>query len=950
MIRRLAIAGVLFAAGLAVLHFAIGSENFLNTEAGSRGEPFRQSGDARSGVVVGGYEGAEGRSPVAVSISGAGRFRRDVERTLPDGTVLFLPQWIVRFGDSETVDEDLVQLRDVQSELFRVRGEAAEATAHPVAAVHAREALVTIGRDDDGAPSIREDRDMELFDVEARSLDRDASGGDLHFEVGRLRARHSDDGLSFATPSPAEPFRATLDAVVPAVASGRGATGLLPARDRDGDVSLTIRSEPLVEYGSSTLRAAGSLGFREEPRSGAARLDLADRVRAESVDGGEPVVATADRLAVTFVLLHRRQTAALAAPAGQSGTARGIAPLELRVAGSPVRVRGAGLRLSCGELEAVPTPAGRPFTVSARGLPALVDERRGLSITAATALHALDPSALLADVHSAFGFAPLARWRRAGGFAAAPVIASEGSTTVRDDRADLDITASDGMRVQRAPGRDDLSWARGRGEVELRQRGLEVRGDGGCVAMLCAGVQTVELGPAEPDPAHHFALRQERDGHVLTLDGSGACRVVRAADGAVAIRIRSPQGDVALRYDDAELAAVETLDVRVRADGSLAAAAVRGAACTFALSFAGRRASGSCAELTLADASLTLTGPEGAELWRDAELVRGERIVVVGYGTDRAALRVDGYADGRPAFARLVEPAAPGGPAHAVELEARELRLVPGLVPAEVAAWHGMPWLAQRTVLDGWFVARGSAHLRRIALPADPVAAGELVAAAEGDRIDVLAAAGIATVRGLPARIEYLDASNGQRVRGRAHTIRALVDSARSTADIALLAEDRALPEVDLLGARERSGTERAGALRNVRAICDGAIRSTTDGLRFDGPVRLLELDSDGAVRTGGLDLAASEVRLDWDPETRALLRVRTDAGTQVALGDLRAAADRVDIDFTTSICALAGERNDVTVDLRGRRLRGSHFVVDYRRLELRAWNLRGSGTPEVAR
>lgn len=413
MMRRLVVAILLIAAGLGVLHFAIGFENFAKVDGGPQDEPIRRTHDERGldgGVRVGGDDD----ETAAISVSGSGEFR-DVEReehVLPDGSRLRLRVYELVAEDSETVADDLVRLDRVTVRFFRIETEPAPPHEVLEGSLTARQAFLQFEKDEEGEPSIREDRDMDLRDVVLESTAESRIPG-LRLVVERLLVRQTEQGIDFRTPTEDVPLELTLAARDGEVTSlrGRGVRGVLPPRsDAPGAVlEIHVSSSPVFVHGGSSIRARGPLDYVEDVGSGLGELALRDDVVLEGLPGddGEAADGHARGERLAGRLLRPR-------PDARSDPDR---PRSSRVAWSDLVLAGDGarrvelvqgtMRLSCDRLAVHPAIDGEPAVFIAEGAPSLTDPTlppaTAPRFRAADRIHVVDVARYVGGLHRAFG-------------------------------------------------------------------------------------------------------------------------------------------------------------------------------------------------------------------------------------------------------------------------------------------------------------------------------------------------------------------------------------------------------------------------------------------------------------------------------------------------------------------------------------------------------------------
>ena len=983
MIRRLLIAVVVAGVGFAALHFTIGFENFTRRRGSEGDQPIKTSRSERgvgAGVVVGEIEGSEGDA--AISVAGEGRFEmRDVEEfEAEDGSKLFLPVYELVATDSETVAEDLLRLDDVLLTVFRIDRpeDGSPPTATPRGTVRAREALLQVGRDANGSPSIREDRDMDLFGVVLDAAGEGSLRG-VHMEVARLRARQTETDFVFRTPAEREPFRVDLDSDPPMTMTGLGLAGAMPLEASTGILSLDVNADPVVERGPTTLRSTGPLSYREDLARGAGRLEMRDDVELDGIQPGDAarrprVRATADHVIAS---LARSSADRPAEHSERVDAARVVAWRGMVMTGSPATFvattpddpDGLSVRLECERLLVRPEAEGSPWSATAEGSPRLVDVTSGASFTAADRIHLVETSRLLDPIHRAYGF------RSAGlGRAVARVFLFEGATQIDDPEHGIRLTTARGLDLFRDadgdpgvaltdattstaedPTRDvralATSFARGAFELRSSTDGLVLTGNDGFTLTEFGDRRTVRIGPIDAGPAHEFAIVSDRDDEKLALRGHGACSATLETDGSARLQVVDPTGGTSVSAEDATVENLDTLDVRVDAARRIRAIEADGRLARFRGRIAGERFAGEAQHFWSDGRSLRLDGSEGASLrrWRadaEPELATGGRIDVHRIG-NRASVHVRAFADGRlarleaavvPSTNPTVAPGATpqGGGETAVNerlvLDGERIDVYPSLVPDFVARLHGFGTLPRTGPEGPVLLAGGQVHVVRRR------GDGPIDTRAVGDELLLLADARRGLLAGPTARIEYQD--EGRSYAGRAPRIR-FGGTAADAIDADLLPTGSTLPVLDVAGPTEE-GVD--STLQRARIVCDGAIGLDGADIDFGGPVRIRSLDADGEIDPLGLDLSSGDVGMVWDPRSRALRSVTARDGATVSMRGIRADGATIEVDLVDRDFRITGDDDRAArVDFGRHSTTAWMLEVDYEQRTVRAWYGRAS-------
>ena len=923
MIKRILLALILVAAALGLMHLVIGFENFASGGSSGSTEPVRQTGSRVPGVVVGTTDGDAG-SAVAVSVSGRFEVEPKVERTLADGSRKRLRRYRFVAEDSGMVSADLVHLDRVTVLLFRIADDLSPPVEEHVATITAREALVQLGRDSEGKPSIREDRDMDLAEVVLVS----APGSklrDLRLEIGRALVRQDSDGLRLRTPNDRQSFTLTSGEGLETKMTGRGLDGFFPRVDGDpsGTIRFDIAHDPDVTRGGLHLRADGKLEYREDVATGVGVMDMRDGVVVDGVGaqlGETSASATGD---VLHAILQRSRPSG-----GASGTERADwRALTLR--GSQAKLTANGIELSCDELITRPAIDGQPAWFTARGAPVLTDPIHKRTFTAERRIHLVDLTRLLAPLHRVVGF-PAPRL----GMLAQRLVLFEGIATVDDRSQGVVLSASDGMRVLQSDA--GLHLVRGAGKVRVDTPRFGLESDRGFLLTRNGDTERVRLGPSTPDATHRFDVTAKGDPErTATLGGHGACELFRNADESVRIAIRSPGSDVTMTSGTDEVRNIETLDALLGALGVIQSLVATGAVCEIESMVPLRsgtperlKATGQRIE-SFDGRGIAVIGTPAEVIWSGGGSLVGGRIDIRPYANSMPAVVVRGtpaQVVGLPLSMRT--GASTEGSAtvntESIDLESSRITFLPSLLPSMVLRAHGIGARSYAHVARPHVIADGAVTLRRL----DHAQAQ--VGIARGDRLLLRPDADAALLFGTPAELSRKETSGrvivarGDRLRGTLHT---------GTARIVLEPGPSSAPEIDFLGPSADS------SFGDLRVISSVPIVLAGDHLLVDGAVRVLGLDEDHEIDPDGMDVTAMRLDAELDPATGGV-RVMNAINATMDWRGMKAFAERVTVDVTRGMVEIESRNEEgAWVELGGWRHHARLIQIDYETREMRAWN-----------
>ncbi|MGE0142555.1 MAG: hypothetical protein AB7I19_04770 [Planctomycetota bacterium] len=925
MIRRLFLAIVLIVVALGVMHFAIGFENFASTGSGGSKKPVESSRRPPPEIVIGNPDG-DRNSAVAVSMRGRFQIEPKVEITLADGSRRRLRRYRFVAEDSATVSSDLVHLDRVTVDVYRVDRTTNPPSEKAVAKIVAREALVQIGRDEEGRPSIREDRDMDLADIVLTSVPG-SSQSDIRIAIARALVRQDDSGIHLRTPDDQVPFEAKLLGAGEVTMTGRGVDGFVPRGEDEvgGTLRFDIANDPVVRSRAGTLQASGKLQYREDVATGFGRLTMRNAVRIlGEFAGGKAVNGEAEEL----IALLQRNTAAPAATveplAGGDGAWR-----NLLLRGAPVRVAFDTFVVRCAELVVRPSLAGEPAVIVADGNPQLDDPARGISVRCKGRASLVDLERWLAPQHRLAGGNPLRL-----GFLARWLLRFEEQTTLTDHKKESTIVAKDGIRI--LAGDAGLAIARTANAAMITSPELLAESAKGFVYSRSPLGERMQLGEDPAAPSRFHVETVPTKGQPIVVDGTGRCVIERSTLGSVALDLRSDVADVTVQSDRGKVVGVAALEASIEGREVVRSIVASGPAVEFATTLdvgKGRqeaiRTFGERIETWDGQRLVVLGSPARVEREGGGTLVGG-RIDVVPHSIGQPAIVVRGTpAEVRGAWTKN----AVGAAAESAELSSRRITFLPTLLPRAVLVAHGLGsrWtlaITQPAVLAD----------RDVLLVRRDVAAVDQ-GRSQGDRLFLLPSSAAAMLHGSPAVLERIEPS-GRRLLARGDRLRGV--QAAGGSRIELWPGPSSAPEIDLLApaATVSDAGERTdgGDLDNLRVIASSPIVLTDDELMVDGTSRILALRRDASIDPLGLDVTTLRLRAALDRTSGSVQSLAATHASMLWRG-MRAFAEQLTIDVPRHQLDIQSSTDDgAWLEMNGWRYTGGMIQVDYLTREWRAW------------
>lgn len=830
MIKRAIALLLLLGAGFLLLQLAVGEAAFGSPEAARKAAAGKgtasapSSGQASPGSAPRGAIPISGRGsedkPVKAALSGALDVRQRREIPIANGQVMLLTVYRV-------LAEDCIPLSDERYRLERVTilfHELGEKTATPkeqlAGELHASAMLVTLGRDDHGAPSLREDKEMELFDA-VLTTNEHARAKDVELQIAHAFVLAADDGTRIRSATDDEPFVMKRHGENAITLAGRGATAFLPASRGQKNsgasrrMELRAASDPDLKStgarGESRLTARGAMLYEEDLDRGAAHIVVAKDVVLD--DPASRSTARGDHLEGWFA---RGTTPGQKAGAKPGTPASATSWRRLVMLGAPCRVVTEDVELTCERLVVTPGPFGDPALLTATGnSPRIVQKDKNgtpTTVVARDGIRLLRVAGSIGAGAKALGFP---RTGLGGRFD--QVVWFDGPTTLQQDT--LTANADVGITLLRGVAGDPRTGLVGKGKVAIRRGDLAVDGD---------------------------------EGFTIATDGADTRLVMASQEQKLTAHL--PQNAL---HD------LATLDVAVRGN-ELRSFTATGKHCRIEAEAADGRVTGSAQRIVATD-------PRSVGLFgAPAHIERGNGDTIdapeirIGRGSGKATL-VEAFHGATVRVSSLARGDATG-PKQPIDLRAETVRLVPFLAPREVRNLLygrlsvGARRVAETSLGSGWVFADGAVRLDQAAAEGG---AKNTEAHATGDRLALDIGSGTGQLVGAPAKVTAHD-QHGQENRGEAPSLR--IAQGRDGQIVRLLPFGRSLPRL-VVGGQGGPGNQR-GKTTQLEVICNGEITIAPDKITFGGSGRVRSLLPSGEPDPNGLALTAQHLEIDRDEKS----------------------------------------------------------------------------------
>ena len=928
MIRRSLVFVALVVAGFLLLRFVLG-ETAFTARTSTTGGRSPSTADQPTGGGIGLQSGQESGGGVTFSIAGAIELQRSHEALLPDGSRLLLPTYRIKAKDSRPRPErdNLVELDGVTIEMFRiVERPGAEPVAEPAGLLEASAVFIEIERDEQGRPSLQEDRDMDVRDAVFKS--HPAMGvPPMTLVVARARLR-SGKLSSTLTTAPTEHFTLTVEGDRQVTLVGDGLAAIIPADAAKAPLDIRVLSNPVLtlDGGATVLRARGELHFVERPDQ-TSTIDLRDGVQMQSrLLGKTAFTAAGDHLQGS---LRRRKSQG----ADKKQEAQWS---EIVLTGAPARVDGGEFVVEGDRLDVLPSLNAGTRLVTATGQPARLvlrtqDGARS-ELTAERRIHIVPLAQVHDELAGAYGF-PVGSL----GTRYAQLILFEGKTDVDLAQVDgrLELTASQGLRVLRGalPGTPTTLVGLGAVTATLASADLHVEGDDGFVLHDAQFGTTREIRLTLGSPSSARPRFDVRRGAELHVSGTGRCELHQTMGGPSPggrVELRSPAQDAVAVLPSGTLRRIQHLEATTTTAGGLAGFLAEGDACELDAALAdGTRVTGGATSIRSDDAREFLLQGNPAQVDRAGQgRVLGRTIRV-----QRAKVGVSLRAEGDAQLVSKLDATADG--AAPADLRADVIVVAPWRAPPQAILWHAsfLPPTAALGFASSWRTPHVHA-VRKVSLELPGTGPAAEDTHAEGSELWLAVEPGGARGRltGLPA-VVVVD-RDGQRTIGEAPTILFGHHAGRGT--VSLLPAGSALPILRLADAK---GTKFAGLpATDVRALAitsAGPILVEERTVSFRGPVHAA---GEGEVGQTGFELHADTMQMSRDA-AGAIVEITAAGNVRVTSARLSGSGHTLTLQLKRTLCIFEHPRGDARIVLDdGTSWRGNRIEVDYASYTVRAW------------
>ncbi|HEU4420550.1 MAG TPA: hypothetical protein VFT55_16550, partial [Planctomycetota bacterium] len=590
---------LLLGIGIAMLLVALGDEDAVRANnVGPRGAaPTRPP---ETGVEV-----RQGKVGATVAQTGYLEIHNYRTIPLPDGRERKEETYILIARNSQPIEAGRQQLDGVEVRLF-------EDGKH-VANLLARQAFAELGRDANGRPELRRDKDVDLRDAVFVTLEDSRMPG-LRLDLGDARAKVGDTAMLIETavdqpvqlvvggaPDVVQPRQpdaragARHRARTSGTLRGKGLLATLPL-DRGGAMQrgdIKILREPVLETHGAVVRARGPMHYVEDVQRGTAQITLSDGVQLDlqrgvsmsGLGGGRApdgsVLSNIRGDQFTGWLLRGKQVI--------EGRERNeLVWRRLQVTGAPASVDVSGGRLVTPKITVLPGLFGEPFLVTAHGGESRVEQtgiragsrqKEPFTGVSPDRIHLVRPADLVGPLHRSFGFP---EWTL-GPLNTLRVVAFDGGS--RLESASRTVEASKGVHVFGTEG-SEHAIVRGFGDVRIEQRAtkpgeadLVANGNDGFWLLATPDSELLRLGPTPdfadltaPWQSHRYDLQQGG----MRLQGQGTARIERQIEHQVEgsgersnqstrLWLRAPAAEISgrLTKDGIDLTGVRQLEATI---------------------------------------------------------------------------------------------------------------------------------------------------------------------------------------------------------------------------------------------------------------------------------------------------------------------------------------------------------------------------------------------------
>ncbi len=978
--KRLLLFLLLMALGAAILHYAIGEEAVVAKDEPVATNPEASQGSG-SGVAI-----QHGQIGAKWQIFGPLHVPKVKAIKLPNGGERNEKVFDLDAKDSTPIADGVQQLDDMTVMLFD--------HGVPAATIVARQAFVELGRDLNGEPSLKADKEIDLRDAVFETLPNSKMAG-VRLEIGNAMVLVRDDFVQIHTATKTDPVLLQFSGRQGGTLRGNGLQARLP-RDPKGTqrTDIDILHDAVLTMDGIEVSAKGPLHYAEDNSTGAAELTATDDVQIVATRMGGMQIrglgrdGSAAKPTKTGPATLRGNQLVGWLQRGKRTDEKGELHEQMvwrlaQVHGNPVTAEVGGLRLQTPTLTLVPGMSGEPLVVTGAGGPSRVDQvldaeqlAKGevpMVGTSPRRIQLLRSGEQAAALHRAFGF-PQWTLRQ---LQDQQVVAFEGNAEVASGNQVM--RASKGLHLFRPNPDADAVVVRGFGEVYIEQKAehrsgkslgeqdLTATGSDGFRLLVTPTHEVLTLGPSLPDDLeapdaawrqHRYSLRQGP----TELNGVGACQFERTGTRST-VQLRAPDREIRGHLSDqsGEVTAVRSLRVTL-VDKVLVELFVAGLPAVVTFEQGGEKLSAAAPVLEQIGPSSWCLLPPRAELdpslWRglaiEQSLPQLRRTVPaskdLGAGfIETVAPRIELHYLGRTHM--LVDALAVGDQMakawgtverlnHAnptkLSLEAARLRLFPfAISPEAIMAHRGgatgtIAELPFFALSKPWILAD---RVLRLAIVDDEM--GEV----EGSGHLLLLSQGAKAAVFLGDAERLTPALVTQQQKGR----RVIATGARvrvyQDPDLRLQAlrtfpghSTFLLPTIEL----HEPGT---GTLAHIRAKCRGDIEVLPTAVMFLGPVAADSLDANGTPDPKGMHVEADRLRMDLHATSHAIVKI---VGNEVDLDweGIKAHSAEIELDpIKTRFIARdpKGSRVDFA---NGRRFLAEHIEVNYETMAVYAYQI----------
>jgi hypothetical protein len=968
--KRLLAFLALLALGIVALRLAIGDENAI---AGRGDRPRTPSTPPGSGITV-----QQGNLNAEVTQRGdflLSRWREVQETATRTRRELV---YELRAADSQPLGSGRQQLDGLEMRLFD--------DGQRVGTLTAKQAFVTVRADANGVPSLDEGKDIDLRDA-VFATTPSSKLQSMRLELATALIKVEEDEILLTAPIEVPVF-AVLDGTPQVTLRGFGTQARLPRNDdsalRRADVE--ILRQPTLSTAGLELRAAGRLRFVQDIDTGAGLVTLDERVECDFTSGELAPTGARGAGAIKvrgdqfFGWLQRRDDQAKDATGGDDQE-RAADWRQLLLVGAPATVELPWGKLSTPRVTALPGVLGDPFSITAHGGAARLEQtalRDGarfqelLTGTSERPIHYVLPREQGGALHRSFGFP---RWAMRP-LEDLQVVVLEGAAELTGET--LQCRARDGLRILRRDG-SDAGTLVGLGPAHVTKRATKPDqadfaadvSDGFTLAATTTG-ERLQLGPpapADPDAKgrwrdHTFAVRygdatmRGRGVGEFSSSGKQSRLSFLSPDAGMVAKMPGQGLDLArLRsleatFDDREPLALDIagwpIDMHwTRGGDSLAAKAPRVLQTgphSLRLLPADASRPGLWSGLPAAAAQPSVRRGTAAHDRHGAQQleVRGPHIDVHHAGGRDLIVDAVAVDDELPHVYAQIDQAG-GGEPTTIACAAERLRVLPFVLTPLARGWLvggdddplariatfgvAQPWLSVEDVrefaLDDPRHGHVEGNARRLY-----VSHGGRAALFVGDATD-----------GTPARVTRT--AKGRAITLLGSRVRLFDDDKVRLQALGTFVEGGEFtpPSMTL---RESEGR---GLLSHMRAVCRGDIEVVPEAVLFGGRVLAHGLRRDGEIDPSGLRIDARELSLLRDADAtserdgdvvRAIGRDVTFAWSHV-----RAVCAQMDLDVIARRLVATDDDEAVVTLPGGREVRAPRVELDYERMALRTSSTR---------